>query len=182
MYRVTRKSVNWLAKCTLKYAILSHASLLLAEFTKLVALFSAQNSRCFLAVVHIFWSVWIRTFPLPQEDALGEAPFGFGPYYTTSEECIAQLMHIAASRNVRGLISDEVIRFLCHGAYEECRLLRYKNPVRTSQETHYVSVTESNRLMLCKIWGFHGSDYEECRFVGCYDPWFLQEPTFRRIV
>jgi hypothetical protein len=20
--------------------------------------------------------------------------------------------------------------------------------------------------MLCKIWGFHGSDYEECRFLG----------------
>jgi hypothetical protein len=27
----------------------------------------------------------------------------------------------------------------------------YKNPVRTSQETHYVSVTESSQLMLCKI-------------------------------
>jgi hypothetical protein len=28
---------------------------------------------------------------------------------------------------------------------EECRLLGYKNPVRTSQETHYVSATESSR-------------------------------------
>jgi hypothetical protein len=35
--------------------------------------------------------------------------------------------------------------------YEECRLLGYKNPVRTSQETHYVSTTESSQLMLCKI-------------------------------
>jgi hypothetical protein len=26
-----------------------------------------------------------------------------------------------------------------------------KNPVRTSQETHYVSATEPSRLMLCKI-------------------------------
>jgi hypothetical protein len=34
---------------------------------------------------------------------------------------------------------------------EECRLLGYKNPVRTSQETHYVSATEPSRLMLCKI-------------------------------
>jgi hypothetical protein len=34
---------------------------------------------------------------------------------------------------------------------EECRLLGYKTPVRTSQETHYLSVTESSRLMLCKI-------------------------------
>jgi hypothetical protein len=39
-----------------------------------------------------------------------------------------------------------------HGSdYEECRLLGYENPVRTSQETHYVSATESTRLMLCKI-------------------------------
>jgi hypothetical protein len=37
------------------------------------------------------------------------------------------------------------------GDYEECRLLGYKNPVRTSQETHYVSTTELSRLMLCKI-------------------------------
>jgi hypothetical protein len=32
--------------------------------------------------------------------------------------------------------------------YEECRLLGYKYPVRTSQETHYVSATEHGRLML----------------------------------
>jgi hypothetical protein len=36
-------------------------------------------------------------------------------------------------------------------SYEECRLLGYKNPVRTSQETHYFSTTESSQLMLCKI-------------------------------
>jgi hypothetical protein len=35
--------------------------------------------------------------------------------------------------------------------YEECRLLGYKNQVRTSQETHYVSATETSQLMLCKI-------------------------------
>jgi hypothetical protein len=57
--------------------------------------------------------------------------------------------------------------------YEECRLLGYKNPVRTSQETRYVSATESSRLMLRKIWGFHGSDYEECRLLGCYAVWLL---------
>jgi hypothetical protein len=54
--------------------------------------------------------------------------------------------------------------------YEECRPLGYKNPVRTSQETHYVSVAESSRLMLCKIWGFHGDDYEECRPLGYKNP------------
>jgi hypothetical protein len=35
--------------------------------------------------------------------------------------------------------------------YEECRLLGYKNPVRTSQETHYASATEPSQLILCKI-------------------------------
>jgi hypothetical protein len=54
-----------------------------------------------------------------------------------------------------------------HGVdYEEYRLLGYKNPVRTSQETHYVSATESSRLILCKICGFHLGDYEECRLLG----------------
>jgi hypothetical protein len=54
-----------------------------------------------------------------------------------------------------------------HGSdYEECRLLGYKNSVRTSQETYYVSATKSSQLMLCKIWGVHGSDYEECRLLG----------------
>jgi hypothetical protein len=50
----------------------------------------------------------------------------------------------------RRAFCDEILGF--HGGdYEECRLLGYKNPVRTSQETHYVSSTESSQLMLCKI-------------------------------
>jgi hypothetical protein len=56
------------------------------------------------------------------------------------------------------------------GDYEECRLLEYKNLVRTSQETQNVSATESSRLMLCKIWGLHCSDYEECRLLGHKNP------------
>jgi hypothetical protein len=35
--------------------------------------------------------------------------------------------------------------------YEEFRLLGYKTPFRTSQETHYFYVTELSQLMLCKI-------------------------------
>jgi hypothetical protein len=31
----------------------------------------------------------------------------------------------------------------------------------------YVSATEPSRLMLCKIWGFHGGAYEECHLPGC---------------
>jgi hypothetical protein len=26
---------------------------------------------------------------------------------------------------------------------------------------------------LCKIWGFHGGDYEECCLLGCYAVWLL---------
>jgi hypothetical protein len=51
----------------------------------------------------------------------------------------------------------------------ECRLLGYKNLVRTSQETHYVSATEPSQLMLCKIWGFLGGDNEEC-LLGYKNP------------
>jgi hypothetical protein len=59
------------------------------------------------------------------------------------------------------------------GDYEECRLLGYKAPVRTSQDTHYVSATELSQLMLCKVWGFHCGHYEECRLLGCYAVWPL---------
>jgi hypothetical protein len=33
---------------------------------------------------------------------------------------------------------------------------------------HYISATEPRRLKLCRIWGFHGDDYEECSLLG-YD-------------
>jgi hypothetical protein len=65
------------------------------------------------------------------------------------------------------------------GDYEEWRLLRNKNPVRTSQERHYVSATESSQLMLCNIWGSHGSDYEECHLLGYKTPVLnSQEPHY----
>jgi hypothetical protein len=48
------------------------------------------------------------------------------------------------------------------GDYEECRLLGYKNPVRTSQKTHF-SATETSPLMLRKIEVFKAvtMNYEE---------------------
>jgi hypothetical protein len=54
--------------------------------------------------------------------------------------------------------------------YKELRLLRCKQPVRTSQKTHYVSATNPNRLMLCNMWGFFGGDYEERRLLGYKNP------------
>jgi hypothetical protein len=46
----------------------------------------------------------------------------------------------------------------------------YQNPDRISQETHHVSATELSRLMLFKIWGYHGGDYEKCRVMGYENP------------
>jgi hypothetical protein len=40
------------------------------------------------------------------------------------------------------------------------------NPQFTSQETHYVSGTEPSQLMLRKIRGIHGDEYEECHLLG----------------
>jgi hypothetical protein len=58
-----------------------------------------------------------------------------------------------------------------HGDYyEECRLLGYKTPFRTSQEAHYVSATVPSRLLPCKIWGFHGVGYAECHILGYKNP------------
>jgi hypothetical protein len=51
--------------------------------------------------------------------------------------------------------------------YEEYPVMGYKNQVRTSQETHYVSAIEPSQLMLRIIWEFHGGDYEECRILRC---------------
>jgi hypothetical protein len=51
-----------------------------------------------------------------------------------------------------------------HAQQEECRLLGCKTRVRTSQETHYVSATQPSLLLLCKIWSFHGGDYENAVF------------------
>jgi hypothetical protein len=57
---------------------------------------------------------------------------------------------------LQALLSLSLLTIFCFSfktteRYEECRLLGYKNPFRTSQETHYVSVTESSQLMLCNI-------------------------------
>jgi hypothetical protein len=37
-----------------------------------------------------------------------------------------------------------------------------------------LSATESSLLMLCKIWGYHGGNYEECRLLGCYAAWLIK--------
>jgi hypothetical protein len=63
------------------------------------------------------------------------------------------------------------------GDDEECRLIGYTYPFRTSQETHYYFTTESSQLMLYTIWGFHGGDYEECRLLGYTYPFRTSQGT-----
>jgi hypothetical protein len=79
-----------------------------------------------------------------------------------------------------GINSDIIIGCKIWGSHggdkEEC-LLGYKNPVHTSQETHYVPAAESSPLMLCKIWGFHASNYEECRLLGYKIPVHTSQET-----
>jgi hypothetical protein len=52
-----------------------------------------------------------------------------------------------------------------------------KTPVLTSQETHSVSATETRPLMLCKISGSHGSDYEEFSLLGYITPVLISQET-----
>jgi hypothetical protein len=86
---------------------------------------------------------------------------------------------------LRGLCKGATQYKLCRtcgfhgGDYEECRLLGYENPVRTSPETHYVSATEPSRLMLCKIRGFHGGDCEEHRPLVYKNPVRTSQETLR---
>jgi hypothetical protein len=53
------------------------------------------------------------------------------------------------------------------GDYEECRLLGYKIPIHISQGKHYVSATDSSRLMICKSLGFLRLWLWRMPFLGC---------------
>jgi hypothetical protein len=44
---------------------------------------------------------------------------------------------------------------------------------------HWLITSKNNH---CKIWYFHGCDYEECRLLGCGPVWILCVSTFRRNV
>jgi hypothetical protein len=81
-------------------------------------------------------------------------------------------MNLSTNQEADTQILWKIWGFYCND-YEECRHLGYKNPIRSSQETHYISATESSRLMLCKIWSSHGDDYEECRLLGSDAAWLL---------
>jgi hypothetical protein len=71
-------------------------------------------------------------------------------FWDIEAQFVPHRIHITPPQQPTQLMLCKI--FGCHGGdYEECRLLGYKNPVVTSQETHYVSDTEPSRFMLCKI-------------------------------
>jgi hypothetical protein len=61
---------------------------------------------------------------------------------------------------------SEHVRFQVFTAIMKNTVFWDKNPVRTSEEIHYVFGTELRRLMLCEISDFHSRDYEEFRLMG----------------
>jgi hypothetical protein len=126
------------------------------------------------------WTQWIRTTGHPNNrTSLCSIPHaglreveGIGTWRTFRQEsnCFIELSVVRKRGMVVIIYVKGAVVYWNYWEYEECRLLRYKTPVRTSQETHYFSTTESSRLMLCKIWGFHGGDYEECRLLRYKNP------------
>jgi hypothetical protein len=69
---------------------------------------------------------------------------------------------------------------LCHDG-EISKTVASQRPEKTppikKHAGHGYVTTRLTRLTnieeLCKIWYFHGSDYEECRLLGCYDVWLF---------
>jgi hypothetical protein len=110
----------------------------------------------------------------------------FSEYFCFSCYSSHRLLHtpqpLSGAGTIGQIVADvsgglnKIWAFHC-GDYEECHLLGHTTPVRTSQETHYVSTTESSQLMLCKIWGFHGGDYEEFRLLGYKTPVHTPQET-----
>jgi hypothetical protein len=75
--------------------------------------------------------------------------------YTDSVRTSQETLYISATKTNRLKLFRELSLFLweSYGTHKftvwaECREFIHKNPVRTSQETLYVSVTKPNRLML----------------------------------
>jgi hypothetical protein len=74
----------------------------------------------------------------------------------------------------------------CYVRFEVFMAVTMKNVVVWAIKTQFVphrrhitSLLETGQLMLCKIWGFHGDDCEECHLLGCY---FVFRCSVRRLI
>jgi hypothetical protein len=80
-----------------------------------------------------------------------------------------------------------VIRLLNRHGLPSCKPFKYQQHLRFNEVWQYnsqkgwsmslgFSVKQThvpNHVRTCKIWGFHGSDYEEWCLLGCYAVWLL---------
>jgi hypothetical protein len=65
--------------------------------------------------------------------------------------------------------------FPIFGIYGECTVVMENIDLEILTNLHFFcpSKIRKKEYWLCKIWGFHGGDYEECRLLGCYAVWVL---------
>jgi hypothetical protein len=74
---------------------------------------------------------------------------------------------------------DNLVRFVVFQALTMNNVVFWNIETRfiPHKKEHYVSATESSRLMLCKICGFHSGNYEECCLLGYKNPVHTPQET-----
>jgi hypothetical protein len=107
-----------------------------------------QNIECLMMYVENKWSEVIRAglvLPLP---GLEQEPVHCSGHHTAQDGTCP--VHLRGQSKPINVVRFEVST----AATAKNAIFRDIKLVRTSQETHYVSATEPNQLMLCKIWDF----------------------------
>jgi hypothetical protein len=147
-----------------------HTSLSQLRQGSLFVAFSLKTRR---ATVELFYiaSTWVtewvvecrfvRLWQCLPRDPRGNNAFN-SSFDAWRHYCVADVFTATSSNNVwRNII------FLT-----SCRLLLIRE-YSWFNDLMFNTVSYKTFQKLCKIWGFHGSDYEEWRLLGCYAVWIL---------
>jgi hypothetical protein len=88
------------------------------------------------------------------------------------------LESIIRGRSFRGVIREALA--VTTGGFASCRLGPCAAAVENSYDLRFSGHSSTGHVQavleeisLCKICEFHGDDYEERRFLGCYAVWLL---------
>jgi hypothetical protein len=105
---------------------------------------------------------------------ISQFPYRFSYRYPTS----TRLLSIPATCLAHLILLDLIILIILSEKYKSrsCSLCSFMRPPVTLSlfDPNIVfSIPFSSSLSLCKIWGFHGGDCEECRLLGCCAVWLL---------